>query len=117
MLEGILVGFLENVDIQLTTEEQVLIHGLGSDFTDLALSELKEGIASGSGCLDGTRDAQFSHLAELLEKVLELSLVETFWQVTNIEDATTAVRCHLQLVESARQSTLTHLRGRLLDLA
>ena len=46
MLEHILVRVLHNVNVKLTSEDQVFIHGFSCDLCYLALGELKEGIAA-----------------------------------------------------------------------
>eukprot|EP00354_Favella_ehrenbergii_P010803 CAMPEP_0170468684 /NCGR_PEP_ID=MMETSP0123-20130129/11767_1 /TAXON_ID=182087 /ORGANISM="Favella ehrenbergii, Strain Fehren 1" /LENGTH=79 /DNA_ID=CAMNT_0010735305 /DNA_START=293 /DNA_END=532 /DNA_ORIENTATION=- len=78
MLEGVLVSVLEDVDVELAAENHVVVHGPRCDLGNFALGELEEGVAAGPGCLDGARDAQFGHLAKLLEEVLQLRLVEAF---------------------------------------
>ena len=48
MLESFAVHRItfHNVNVELSAEEQVIIHGFGGNFRDLSLSELKEGVAA-----------------------------------------------------------------------
>ena len=46
MFECVLVSFLHDMNIELPSEDHVIVHGLGSDLGYLPLCKLKEGISA-----------------------------------------------------------------------
>jgi len=109
VLKCFLMDVLHNVHIELSAEDQVVVHSLCSDLSNFTLSKFKESITLGPGSLHRPRNAQFCDLAELLEEILKLSLIEALGQMAYIQNATAIPWGHLELVESAGQTSLAHL--------
>lgn len=100
MFEHLLMSLLHHVHIQVPTKHHVLIHSFGSDFADLGLLELEEGVALWPGSSFGASNAQFCDFAKLGEEFLEFLFVKTFGEVSNVNDSLFFAVTDLQFVET-----------------
>jgi hypothetical protein len=110
VLEHFAVGVLDHVDVETAAEDHVFVHGFGGNlryflsFAFVFALELEEGVAFRARRFLAARDAEFRHLAKLTEKSFELLFVETFGQVTDVDDSGVVLGLlDLQLVESPRE--------------
>ena len=92
-------AFLHNVHVELASEQKIVIHCFCSNLSDLLLGELEEGVAAAACRLYRSRNAQFGHLTELLEEVLQLCLIKALRQMADVKDAAAAFFRDLELVE------------------
>lgn len=111
VFKRLLVHFIHHVDIELSAEHHVLVHCLGSNKSNIVVSKLKKSVALGSCSLLRACYSKLAYCSELLEETLQLRFVETFGQVSNVDNAFLLVVGDFEFVETTGQLSSSSVGG------
>ena len=111
VFKRLLVHFIHHVDIELSAEHHVLVHCLGSNKSNIVVSKLKKSVALGSCSLLRACYSKLAYCSKLLEETLQLRFVETFGQVSNVDNAFLLVVGDFEFVETTGQLSSSSVGG------